>query len=96
MVNGDVAASVVKPVGNFVGYSVASLFSGSSLQSIVAAGGSVKGATQVGDMVTVTLQISNGSAPTAANFALSSVNILDVDGGSISGISASIAGLSLQ
>jgi uncharacterized repeat protein (TIGR02543 family) len=105
MVNGAVATSVVTPSGTFAGSTIAPV-----VTYIPAAGttpGTVQmvisssvpaGVTTVGEVATVTLQLANGAAPVAANFILNSVpvTVIDTLGAPVAGMTASVAGVTLQ
>jgi len=102
-VNGAVAANVVTPSGTFAGSTIAPIVtytpatSGAlgSLQ-IVEANSVPAGITTVGEIATITLQLANGAAPSAADFTVSSVSVFDTFAAPIAGFSASVAGVTLQ
>lgn len=104
-VNDVVASSVVTPSGIFEGSSIAPIVTYNPAAAatpgtlqIVVPSSALAGVTTVGEMASITLQLSNGAAPTAADFALNSaaVNVIDTLGNSVAGMMASVAGVTLQ
>jgi uncharacterized repeat protein (TIGR02543 family) len=104
-VNGAVATSVVTSSGTFAGSTIAPIVTyipatgttPGTLQIIVS--NSVDaGVTTAGEVATVALQLINGAAPVAANFTLNSVpvTVIDTLGNSVAGMTASVAGVTLQ
>lgn len=49
-----------------------------------------------GEIATVTLQLANGAAPTAAGFPLSGVSLIDSNGGTVAEMGATVSGVTLQ
>jgi hypothetical protein len=102
MVNGAVATSVVTPSGTFAGgtqtppiYIAATATAPGTVQ-ITLANSVDAGVTTVGEVATVTLQLANGAAPVAANFVLNTVTVIDTLGAPVAGMTASVAGVTLQ
>jgi hypothetical protein len=104
-VNGTVATSVVTPSGTFDGSSIAPIVTYTPVAGttpgtvqIVVSNSVDAGVTTVGEVATVTLQLTNGAVPAAANFALDTVpvTVIDTLGNSVAGMTASVAGVTLQ
>lgn len=104
LVSGEVASSVVTPSGTFAGgtqfpvvYKVAS---GSTHGSVTIAlvNASITGVTEVGEVATVTLNLTNYALPTASSFTLdqAKVKVTDTSGNKISGLSATVSGVELR
>jgi hypothetical protein len=102
--NGVVATGVVSNSGIFTGstlspqtvYTVAAASSPGTLK-VTLASSVTAGITQTGEVATITLQLVNGAAPTAASFGISGVSVIDAAlYGTISGMGASVAGVTLQ
>lgn len=96
---------VVTPSGTFAGSTIAPIVTYTPAAGTTP--GSVQilvlssipaGVTTVGEVATVTLQLANGAAPVAANFALNSVpvTVIDTLGAPVAGMTASVAGVTLQ
>jgi hypothetical protein len=104
MVNNAVASGVVTPSGTFAGgtltppvYTAATATTPGTVQ--IALANSVEaGVSTAGEVATITLQLANGAVPGAADFGLStvSVNVVDTLGNYVEGITASVAGVTLQ
>lgn len=104
-VNGAVATGVVTPSGTFAGSSItpvvtyipAAGITPGTVQ-IVVSNSAAAGVTVAGEVATVTLQLTNGAAPTAANFTLnnSPVTVIDTLGNPVAGMTATVAGVTLQ
>lgn len=102
--NGLVATGVVSNTGTFAGstlssqvvYTAATASASATLRVILTAS-SPAGVTQVGEVATITLQLANNVVPTASNFGVSSVSVIDATlYGTINGMSASVASVALQ
>jgi hypothetical protein len=105
MVNGVVAASVVTPSGAFAGSTIAPIVTyipatGTTpgAVQIVLSSSAPAGVTTVGEVATVTLHLSGGVAPVAANFSLNSVpvTVIDTFGNTVAGMTASVVGVVLH
>jgi hypothetical protein len=105
MVNGVVAASVVTPSGAFAGSTIAPIVTyipatGTTpgMVQIVLSSSAPAGVTTVGEVATVTLRLSGGAAPVAANFSLNNVpvTVIDTFGNTLNGMTASVAGVTLH
>jgi|GEM_PF-1896983 len=101
-VNSVVATGVVTPSGAFAGSSIAPIVTytppgaTSGAMQIVLSSSLPAGVTTIGEVAIITLQLANGATPAAANFDLTSVNVIDTFGASVSGMSASVGGVTLQ
>jgi hypothetical protein len=103
--NGVVATSVVIASGTFAGstlapqvtYIAATANTPGTLRVILASS-TATGVSQTGEIATITLQLANGAAPTTASFGqLSAVSVVDTAlYATISGVGASVAGVTLQ
>jgi hypothetical protein len=103
--NGAVATGVVTASGTFAGstlapqvtYTAANASVPGTLRVILAIS-TAAGVSQTGEIATITLQLANGAAPTAASFGqLSAVSVVDTAlYATISGMGASVAGVTLQ
>lgn len=105
MVSGAVATSVVTPSGTFAGSTIAPIVTyipaagiTPGIVQIVVSNSVDAGVTMVGEVATVTLQLTNGAVSEAANFALNTVpvTVIDTFGNPVAGMTASVAGVSLQ
>jgi hypothetical protein len=103
MTSGAVAASVVTPSGTFAGSSISPIATynpavgaASGTMPIVLASSLPAGVTTVGEVATIVLQLANGAAPAASNFALSSLIVSDTGGAAIAGMTASVLGVVLK
>jgi len=103
MVSGVVATSVVTPSGTFVGSTIVPIVT--YIPAVGATPGTVHvivsnslsaGVTTVGEVATITLQLANGAAPLVTDFALNSVIVIDTLYNPITGMTASVAGVTLQ
>jgi hypothetical protein len=52
--------------------------------------------TTAGEVATITLKLANGTTPSATNFVLSSVSVIDTLGNPVAGMSASVVEVTLQ
>lgn len=104
MANGAVAAGVVSSAGVFTGstlspqvvYTAATAGVPGSLM-VILPNSIPAGVTQIGDVATIILQLANGAVPTAADFPLSAVSVIDAaQYAAISGMGVSIASVMLQ
>lgn len=104
-VNNVVASSVVTPSGTFAGSSIAPIVTylpaaGTTpgTVQIVLSNLAVDGVPAVGEVATITLQLSNGAVPIAADFALNSVPVVVIDplGNVVVGMTASAVSVTLQ
>lgn len=103
MTNGAVATAAVTLTGTFAGgtqtppvYTAAVGNSPGTLKMTLV-NPVHSGVTQVGEVATITLQLANDAAPTVANFGVSAVIVIDATiYGTISGMGASVAGVTLQ
>lgn len=100
--SGAVANSVVIPSGTFAGgtltppiYSPATATTAGALQ-IALVNPAPSGVTLLGEVATVTLQLSSGAMPTATSFSTLGVNVIDTSGNPISGVKAVVSGLQLH
>jgi uncharacterized repeat protein (TIGR02543 family) len=104
-VGGEVATSVVTPSGTFAGSSIAPVVT--YTPAVGAAPGTVHvvvtnsvptGVMTAGEVATINLQLSNGAAPVVTDFALNSVPVVVIDTlyNPIAGMTASVAGVTLQ
>lgn len=65
--------------------------------NVILASSATTGVTQVGEVATITLQLSNGATPTASSFSISSVSVIDADFyNTISGMGANVASVILK
>lgn len=100
LTNGSVTTGVVINSGTFLGSGISPQVDYSAALGtlhITLANTVNTGVTQVGEVATVTLQLANGVTPTAANFGLSSVNVIDATYyGMITGMDVSVASVTLQ
>jgi hypothetical protein len=105
MANNTVAPGVVTPSGTFAGSSVAPLVTyipaaGSTPAELQIAVSTLvpAGVTTVGEIATVTLQLTNGAAPGAADFTLNKVpvKVSDINGSPGASLTATVAGVTLQ
>jgi hypothetical protein len=105
MTGSDVATGVVTPSGAFAGTSITPIVTytpatGSvfGTMKILVTSSASSGVATVGEVVTITLQLANGAAPAAGNFTVEngSVMVIDTLGASLTGMSASVAGVTLQ
>lgn len=102
MTSGAVANGVATPSGTFTGgilippiYLPATSTTAGSLK--IAMGNlNPSGITLVGEVVTVTLQLTNGASPAATSFNLNTIGVIDTSGNPISGVKAVISGLQLH
>jgi hypothetical protein len=100
---GAVTNGVVTPSGTFAGgaqtppvYTAATGSTPGTL-SITLASAATAGVSQTGEVATISLQLANGATPTAASFGISGVSVIDAAlYGTISGMGASVAGVTLQ
>lgn len=101
--NGAVINGVVTPSGVFAGgtltppvYTAATASAPGTL-IVTLVNSNPTGLTQVGEVATISLQLANGVTPTAANFGLSAVSVIDATlYNTISGMSANVASVTLQ
>ena len=104
LTNGSVATTVVTPSGLFAGSSITPqiVYTAATLSTlgtlhITVANSVNSGVTQIGEVATIVLQLSNGALPTLSNFTLTATSATDATYYSvITGISASIASVTLQ
>lgn len=101
-VNGAVAAGVVNPSGTFADSTIAPIVTyipataTNPGKMLIGVANSVDaGVTTVGEVATVTLQLTGGAALAAANFVLNSVpvSVIDTFGNSVEGMAVSVAGV---
>ena len=91
--------SAVTPSGLFAGalaavnYSAATNSTAGTMQIAVI---TVSSVTQVGEIATVTLNLANGAVPTAADFAITGVQVISSAGPNIAGIHAVVASATLK
>jgi hypothetical protein len=101
--NGTVDASVITPSGTFAGgtnltpvYTHATVTSAGTLK-VTLANASQPGITSVGEIATITLQLSNNVTPSAANFSIATGStVFDRRGDVITGMSAGVASVVLN
>jgi hypothetical protein len=105
MVNGVVADGVVKLSGTFADSTIPPVVTYTPATGtipgklLIGVANSVPaGVTTVGEVATVTLQLTNGAALSAVNFVLDSVSVsvFDLNGNPVSGMTASVSGVTLQ
>jgi hypothetical protein len=102
-INGTVASGVVTLSGTFSGgtqtpplYTVATTSTPGTLK-VTLINSIPAGVTQVGEVATITLQLSNNVVPTVDRFAISSVNVIDAAiYGTISSMGANVAIVTIQ
>lgn len=101
--NGTVDSGVVTPSGTFAGgtqtpviYTAATASDPGTLKMTLV-NAMPAGVTQVGEVATIFLQLSNGAAPSAADFQMSAVSVVDaVTYDTIEGMGANIRSVMLQ
>jgi hypothetical protein len=104
-INGAVATGVVTASGTFAGstlapqvtYTAATAGAPGTLRVILVSSAAA-GVSQIGEIATITLQLANGAAPTAASFGQpTAVSVVDTaQYATISGMGVSVAGVTLQ
>jgi hypothetical protein len=102
--NGAVATGVVTPSGTFAGSTLAPQVTYTAATAgvpgtlrVILASSNAAGVSQTGEIATITLQLANGAAPTAASFGVSSSNVYDTSVyGAISGMGVGIVNVTLQ
>lgn len=102
LVSGVVANGVITPSGTFVGgtqapplYTVATASAPGTIY-LTLVNPVAAGTTQVGEVATITLQLTNGVTPVAGSFGVSGVSVSDVLYNSIGSMSATVASVTLQ
>jgi hypothetical protein len=103
LVSGTVAASVVTPSGVFAGgvlipvvYKEATASAPAPAMVVIAlASSAATGVAETGEVATVTLRLTNSAAPTVGNFTLDQT-VTDTSGRVISGLTATVSGVTLQ
>ena len=101
--NGNVDSGVVTPSGTFAGggapsviYTAATASDPGTLK-IALVNTIQDGVTQVGEVATIFLQLSNGAAPSAADFQMNAVSVIDVfPSATIAGMGANTRSVMLQ
>jgi hypothetical protein len=103
--NGTVASGVITASGTFAGstlapqvtYTAATPGAPGTLRVILASS-TAAGVSQTGEIATITLQLANGAAPTAASFGQpTAVSVVDTaQYATISGMGVSVGGVTLQ
>lgn len=100
--DGAAAANTVATSGAFAGgtltppvYTTATATNPGTV-AVAVASSDPAGVTEVGELATLTLKLSNGAAPSAASFAINDVNVIDTAGNLVPGIGASVTGLTLR
>jgi hypothetical protein len=105
LVNGAVAAGVVTASGTFAGSTLAPQVTYTAAMAntpgtlrVILASSTTAGVSQIGEIATITLQLANGAAPTAASFGqLSAVSVVDTAlYTTISGMGASVTAVTLR
>ena len=104
LTNGAVASGAVSLSGTFSGSTIspqvvytAATATASGTLKVTFASSSASGVTQVDEVVTITLQLSNGATPTAVSFGLSGVSVVDTAlYDTISGMGVNIGSVTLQ
>ncbi|MFA7403721.1 MAG: hypothetical protein WC007_07000 [Pelobacteraceae bacterium] len=101
LVSGTVAASVVTPSGVFAGgvlipvvYKEATP-SAPGMVVIALASSAATGVAATGEVATVSLRLTNSATPTAGSFTLDQL-VTDTSGRVISGLTATVSGVTLQ
>ncbi|ABQ24967.1 hypothetical protein [Geotalea uraniireducens] len=101
LVNGAVAGSVVTPSGVFAGGALIPVVykeataSAPGMVVIGLASAAATGVAETGEVATVTLRLTNSAAPTAGSFTLDQT-VTDTSGKVVSGLSATVSGVTLQ
>ena len=103
MTNGAVATGVVALSGTFAGstlspqvvYTAATASAPGTLKVILASS-EAAGLSQVGEVATITLQLANDAAPTAASFGVNAVSVIDALYAPITGMNVVVASVTLQ
>lgn len=103
MTNSAVANGVVTPSGTFAGgtqtppiYTAATASTPGTL-NVTLVNAVTAGVSQVGEVATITLQLTNGATPTASSFVLSAVSVIDATFyNRINGMGANVANVTLQ
>ena len=100
---GAVATSVVTPSGTFAGGTsvtpvpyIPAVGATPGKLEITVANSVPAGVSTVGEIVTITLQLANGATPAAADFPVSNVSVINPSGAIITGMSATVTGVTLQ
>ena len=104
MTGGVVATSVVRPSGTFDGGTfvtpapyIPAVGATPGKLEITVANSVPAGVSTVGEIVTITLQLANGATPAAADFPPgSNVSVINPSGAIITGMSATVTGVTLQ
>lgn len=96
------AATVITSSGTFAGgidtppvYNAATATAPGTI-AVALANAAPAGVTDVGEVATITLRLSNGAAPSATSFAISDVKVIDTGGNSVTGIGAAVSSVVLQ
>lgn len=104
-VGGVVASSVVTASGTFAGSSIAPVVTytpaaagAAGTVHIVVSSSVPTGVATAGEVATVILQLAGGAAPVVADFTFNSapVNVIDTLGNPVAGMTATVAGVTLQ
>jgi hypothetical protein len=101
LVSGVVASSVVTPSGVFTGGSLIPVVYKEATASIPGkvviglASAAASGIVYTGEVATVTLHLANNAAPVVASFTLDQT-VIDITGKPVSGLSATVSGVTLQ
>lgn len=102
-VSGTVATGVVTQSGTFAGSTIAPTVTYTPATAtvpgklrVVLASSAPAGVTTVGEAATITLHLANGAAPTTTDFSVSNANVIDTLLTPIAGMSAIVAGVTLQ
>jgi hypothetical protein len=100
LTGGVVATGVVTPTGTFAGSTLAPQIvynAATSTLKVIQATSVLGGVTQVGEVVTIVLQLANNAAPTVADFPLSLMSVIDAGSySSISGMGAVVSSVTLN
>lgn len=102
--NGTVDTGILTPLGGFTGSTLAPLITYSAAAPptlgtirVILTSSIPAGINQLGDVASITMQLTNGATPTVGSFALSSVSVFDAAlYNHISGMGALIASVELQ
>lgn len=102
LANNAVAEGVVTSSGVFASSSVNVLYTAASAGSpgtfrVTVTSNDVGGASQIGEVSTIVLQLANGATPTVGSFGVSDTSVVDTSlYNTISGMAVTVTGVTLQ
>lgn len=98
MAGSAIATSVVTPSGTFAGgtQTPPEYNALTNTIQIALANNVVNGVTTVGEIATITLQLANNAGPSANNFPLTDISVIDTSGNPVTGVTAIVSNLTLQ